>query len=124
MKELKFNNWIIHENMPSDFYACNGGESIHFQAEYKCGTYFKILSYYDMHTKRCYTAERYHYKIIPLVRSMTFELLKNGFLWDYKCNCPALETYKKDIKPYYDKCMKLGLSLGNDENFLNDLFMD
>lgn len=111
MKELKVNEWYITQNSGSDFYACNGGYSIHFQGEYRNGSYFKILSYYDMHLKRCYTVQRYFYKIIPLVREMTFELLKNNMLWDYNRQCPALETYKKDMLPYYTKCTEKGLDI-------------
>ena len=121
MKQLKFNDWIITENAGSDFYACNGLHSIHFTAEYKNGIYFNVSNYYDIHLNRCYTASRYLIKIIPLVGEMTFELLKNGWLWDYKNNVPALETYKKDIAPYYKKCMEKGISLYDDIDFLNDL---
>ena len=75
------------------------------------GTEVILKFYYDMHLKRCYTAQRYFYKIIPLVREMTFELLKNNMLWDYNRQCQALKTYKKDMLPYYTKCTEKGLDI-------------
>lgn len=120
MLKLTINNWIIGENGHGLFIARNNDQVIIFQAEYKNGTYFKITSYCD--NNRCYTAERYFYKLIPLVQQFTFELLKNGSLWDYKNNVPALETYKKDIEPYYRKCIENNLPLYDDKQFLDQLF--
>ena len=119
MKELHINDWKIVENAGSDFYACNGRNSIHFLAEYKGGLYFKILAYYNMQQKRCYSAQRYFYTIIPLVREFAFELLKRGMLWDYNKQVPALETYKKDMFAYYTKCKEKGLSV---EPWLESLY--
>lgn len=102
------NGWNVY-NEPHGFYCANNGKTIWFTAEYRNGTYFKIKSYSD--GKRTYTSERYFYKIIPLVREMTFELLKNNMLWDYNRQCPALETYKKDMLPYYTKCKEKGLDI-------------
>lgn len=113
------NGWNVY-NDPHGFYCANNGKTLWFIAEYRNGTYFKIKSYFD--GKRVYQAEKYHYKLIPLVQAITFELLKNNALWDYKNDCPALETYKKDIEPYYRKCKKEGLSLYNDTDFLESLF--
>lgn len=119
MKELRINDWKIVENVGSGFYVCNGRNSIYFRAEYKGGLYFKILSYYSIQQKRCYTAERYFYKIIPIVRELAFELLKRGMLWDYNNQVPALETYKKDMFAYYSKCKEKGLSV---EPWLESLY--
>ena len=99
------------------FYCVNADKTLWFEAEYKNGTYFNIKSYYD--GKRVYTAQRYHYKFIPLVQEMTFKLLQAGKLWDYKNQCPALETYKKDMRPYYERCKEKGLETSL---FLESLF--
>ena len=116
---LNIDGWNIYKET-FGFYCSNNGKTLVFYAEYKNGTYFKINSYFD--GKRVYQATKYHYKLIPLVQKMTFELLKNGHLWDYKNGCPALETYKKDIEPYYRKCKEKGLSLYDDTEFLDNLF--
>ena len=110
------NGWNVY-NEPHDFYCANNGKTIWFTAEYKNGTYFKIKSYSD--GKRTYIAERYFYKIIPLVQEMTFELLTNGYLWDYKNDCPGLDSYKKDMLPYYEKCKHKGLETSD---FLESLY--
>lgn len=115
------NGWNVYQETYG-FYCANAGKTLVFNAEYRNGTYFKIKSYFD--GKRAYKAERYFYKLIPLVQEMTFELLKNNKLWDYKNDCPALVTYKKDIAPYYYKCKEKGLSLYNDTEFLESLFND
>lgn len=120
MNKLKVDNWNITVNGCDQFVARSKDQVIIFQAEYKNGTYFKITSYCD--GNRCYTAQRYFYKLIPLVQQFTFELLKNGSLWDYKNNVPALVTYKKDITPYYNECIKKGLPLYGDAEFLHGLF--
>ena len=110
MKPIKpaciVNGWNVY-NDSHGFYCTNNGKTLYFNAEYRNGTYFKINSYFD--GKRCYTAQRYLIKMIPLVQEMTFELLKRGYLWDYKNDVPALETYKKDMFPYYQKCKNKGL---------------
>lgn len=116
---LVVDGWNVYKETYG-FYCCNNGKTLLFEAEYKNGTYFKIKGYYD--GKRSYFAERYFYKLIPLVQKMTFELLKKDQLWDYKNDCPALETYKKYIEPYYRKCKENGLSLYNDADFLESLF--
>lgn len=123
MKTIKpactVDGWNVY-NEPHGFYCSNNGQTLWFTAEYRKGTYFKIKSYFD--GKRCYTSERYFYKLIPLIQTITFELLKNDLLWDYKNDCPALETYKKDIEPYYRKCKENNLSLYKDTAFLESLF--
>ena len=123
MKKIKpaviVDGWNVY-NETYGFYCSNKGKTLVFQAEYRNGTYFKIDSYFD--GKRAYKAQRYFYKLIPLVQNITFELLKNGYLWDYKNDCPGLETYKKDIAPYYRKCKENGLSLYADAEFLDNLF--
>jgi hypothetical protein len=118
MKELNFNGWRITDNTYG-FYACNGTHTIFFKAEYKNGLYFNIVSYVDVQKKRTYTNQRYHYKLLPLVREMTVELLKNGWIWDYQNQTVGLNTYKKDIEPYYRKCKKLGLEVAD---WLENLF--
>ena len=116
---ITVNGWNVYSE-PHGFYCANNGKTIWFTAEYRKGTYFNVKSYSD--GKRCYTAERYFYKLIPLVREMAFELLKAGKRWDYKNNRPALESYKKDIAPYYNKCKENGLSFYGDAEFLEILF--
>ena len=110
------NGWNVY-NEPHGFYCVNNGRTIWFTAEYRNGTYFKIKSYSD--GKRNYTAERYFYKFIPLVQEMTFELLIHGYLWDYKNNKPGLDSYKKDMTPYYNRCKEKGLETSL---FLDALF--
>lgn len=78
------------ENVVANLYNIIGnGVRIHFECEWKnedyCewknGSYFKIKSI----TKngRCYQAQRYHYKYIPLVKEATFEIYKTTGLYDY-----------------------------------------
>ena len=111
--------WNVYRE-PWGFYCANNGKTLGFTAEYRNGLYSKLLSYYD--GKRAYHAQRYLIKMIPLVSKIAFELLKNNELWDEKNDCPALDTYKKDIEPYYRKCIDKGLPLYNDTEFLNNLF--
>ena len=108
---LKYNQWKISEPTPGVFYATDGNYNIHFQTEYRTGLYSKPLGYYDIKNKRYYIAQRYLYKFTNLVQEMAFTLLQHGKLWDYKNNCPALKTYKKDMEPYYKKCLEKGLSV-------------
>lgn len=125
MKKIKpictVDGWNVYEETYG-FYCANNGKTLVFEAEYRSGTCFRIKSYFD--GSRAYTAQRYFYKLIPLVQKMTFELLKNNKLWDYKNDHPGLDTYKKDIEPYYNKCKEKGLSLYNDAEFLESLFND
>ena len=108
--------WNVYQETHG-FYCAKQGKTLWFDAEYRNGTYFKIKSYFD--GKRVYQAQKYHYKLIPLVQEMTFKLLVNGYLWDYKNDCPGLETYKKDMYPYYLKCKEKGMNPGL---FLTSLF--
>ena len=110
------NSWTVY-NEPHGFYCVNNGKTIWFTAEYSNGTYFKIKSYSD--GKRIYKAERYFYKLISMVREITFELLKSGYLWDYKNDCPGLDSYKKDMRPYYETCKYKGMETNN---FLESLY--
>lgn len=114
---ITVDGWNVYAE-PHGFYCANAGKTLWFEAEYRGGMYFNIKSYYD--GKRAYTAQRYHYKFIPLVREITFKLLQMGKLWDYKNQCPALETYKKDMRPYYERCKEKGLETSS---FLNSLFI-
>lgn len=114
-----FDGWNIY-NETYGFYCAKEGKTILFHAEYRKGLYWKIDGYYD--GKRSYQATRYLTKLQGLVRDMAFELLKNGCLWDEINDCPALDSYKKDIEPYYRKCKEKGLSLYNDAEFLDSLF--
>lgn len=114
-------NWILQENIGGcNFRIFNPEtkEHIYFTAEYKNGTYCKVLSAWKT-DGRVYQAQRYLYKYIHIAQEYAFELLKSGELWDYNNQVPALESYKKDIKPYYEKCKKLELSI---EPFLCELF--
>lgn len=105
---LVFDGWNIYKELHG-FYCANNGKTIWFDAEYTYGTRFKIHSFSD--GKRCYTSPRYFSKIIPLVREMTFELLKNDCLWDNAHDCNGLISYKKDMLPYYMKCKEKGLAI-------------
>ena len=105
---LVFDGWSIYKE-PNGFYCANDGKTIWFDSEYTYGTRFKIHSFSD--GKRCYTSPRYFYKIIPLVREITFELLKNGHLWDNAHDCNGLISYKKDMLPYYMRCKEKGLAI-------------
>lgn len=124
-EEVKLAHHVIIDgwkvfNDPHGFRACKDGKVIWFTAEYKNGTYFKIKYYND--GTRNYYAERYFYKLIGTVQMLAFELLKQGMLWDYKNDCNALESYKKGIRPYYEKCIANNLPLYDDADFLNNLF--
>lgn len=68
---------------------------VFFSAEYKNGTYSKIKSV----TKggKTYSAQRYHYQYIPVVRDIAFALLKADKLWDYARQQPALISYNADL---------------------------
>lgn len=119
---MTLNGWNITENIHSNFTASNGIYKIIFNAEYRNGLYFNVLSYTDIKKNRSYKAYRYLIKPLNVVSDLSWELLKAGKLWDYKNQRPALETYKKDIKPYYDSCIKNGLPLYGDRAFLKELF--
>ena len=121
MRELNCKGWKITENGGGSYYANHKEYSLYFETEYKNGIYFNIKSFYDKHTNRTYTSPRYHYKLLPLVRELSFELLKNQWLWDYNNQTVAIETYKKDMKPYYIRCKKLGLTLSD---FMKELYKD
>lgn len=116
---LKYNEWKISEPTPDVFYATDGRYTIHFEAGYRNGLYSKVIRYYDTLRKRQYSAQRFLYKFIRPVSDIAFILLKNGRLWDYENCCPALKTYKKDMEPYYNKCLKKGLSV---EPWLKSLY--
>jgi hypothetical protein len=121
-KPLIYKEWKITEVNNPIFKANNGDYVITFEVEYKYGMYDKIKGVYDINKNRYYTAERYFYKYIPLIREIAFDLLKNNLLWDYVNNCTALTTYKKDIAKYYYICKEKGLSLYGDTEFLDSLF--
>lgn len=70
------------ENIVANLYNIIGnGVRIHFECEWKNGSYFKIKSI----TKngKTYQAQRYYYNYIPLVREATFEIYKTTGLYDY-----------------------------------------
>lgn len=78
-------------NVVANLYNIIGnGVRIHFECEWKNGSYFKIKSV----TKngRTYQAQRYFYNYIPLVREATFIIAEKDGLWDYKNN--ELHTYE------------------------------
>ena len=52
--------------------------------EWKGGSYFKIDTVYK--GGKAYSAQRYHYKWIPLCREATFIVAKEKGLWDYSNN--------------------------------------
>ena len=73
------------ENVVANLYNIIGnGIRIHFECEWKNGSYFKIKSI----TKngRTYKSPRYWYNDIPVVREATFVIAKEDGLWDYKEN--------------------------------------
>lgn len=82
------NEYKIFEAHPAAlFRAIGNGIEIFFQAEGRNGgTYFHIKSV----TKngRTYTAQRYHYPYIAIVREASFILRQNNELWDYVKQCP------------------------------------
>lgn len=121
-KPFIYNEWSIREVNNPLFVANNGEVTILFEAEYKNGLYYKIRSVTTIKNDRTYTALRYFHKYYHSIMNISFELLKNNYLWDYQNNKEALITYKKDIEPYYKECKELGLSFYRDEAFLEDLF--
>lgn len=75
------------------FRAVNQDRIILFTAEGRNGgLYFNVDSYTDKATGRCYRAQRYLYKHIPIVRAFAFYLADNDYLWDYKAQKPLAET--------------------------------
>ena len=69
---MTINNYNVQESVPGSFRAISGKNGIYFTAEYKNGLYFNIKSVWD--EKRTYTAQRYTYKHIPVVREIAFSL--------------------------------------------------
>ena len=120
MKTINFNTYEITDLKNGNFTATDGKICILFTAEYRKGCYSQIKSIYK--GTRLYKSQRYFYPYIALVSDMTFELLKAGLLYDFQNKVQALETYKKDIEPYYKECKEKGLSLYNDTEFLESLF--
>lgn len=121
-KPFKYKEWDIEEVNSPLFRAVNDELIILFEAEYKKGLYYKIRSVTTIKNDRTYTAWRYFHKYYHSIMNISFELLKNNYLWDYQNNQEALITYKKDIEPYYKECKELGLSFYGDEAFLEELF--
>lgn len=108
---VNYYGWDISELQHSEFVAKKNNIIIIFTVEYKNGVYTNIKSVTDRYTDRCYTAYRYISKYISLTQNIGFELLKVNALWDYNNNCPALKTYKKDITPYYNRCIEKNISV-------------
>lgn len=108
-------NWKIRESRGGcEFYVENEHVRVCFTAEGKSGsTYSSVTSVWNKDTDRVYTAQRYLYKYISFVSECAYILAKNDYLWDYEKQCPLSETREKALKPYYEKCEKLGLSLND-----------
>lgn len=73
------------ESVVANLYNITGnGVRIHFECEWKNGSYFKIKSV----TKngKCYQASRFLIKYIPLVREATFKVWQENGLYDYSSN--------------------------------------
>lgn len=121
-KPFNHKEWIINEVNNPKFTASNGEVIILFECEYKNGLYYKINSVTTIKNNRSYTALRYFHKYYRYIMGISFELLKNNYLWDYQKQQTALKSYKKDIEPYYKKCKELGLTFYADEAFLEELF--
>ena len=119
---LIYQGWTITEVDSCLFKAYNDDVGILFEAEYDNGLCYKIKSIHTKKNDRVYTAWRYHLKYYSAVCDISFELLKNNYLWDYQNNQTALKSYKKDITPYYNECKRLGLSFYDDVAFIEDLF--
>ena len=121
-KPFIYNVWSIRQINGSRFTANNGEVTITFECEYKNGLYYKIICLYNHDSNRTYTALRYLHKYYTDICTISFELLKHNYLWDYQKTQTALKSYKKDIEPYYRRCKELGLSFYSDEAFLEGLF--
>lgn len=121
-KPFKYKEWDIEEVNNPKFRAINDEVIILFEAEYKNGLYYKIISVTTLKNNRTYTALRYFHKYYYYVMKIAFELLKNNYLWDYKNHQLAVDSYKKDLEPYYKSCKEVGLSFYDDEAFIEDLF--
>lgn len=113
--------WVIEQLDNSTFLTHNRRYDIYFHAEYRNGTHFYIIKYYDNEKKRFYHSSRFFLKFIRLVREITFFLLQENMLWDIQNNCEALKTYKNDIRSYYQNCIKKNMSVSK---FLKNLFTE
>lgn len=73
------------EQVTGDIYRAyrpGANEGVTFTAEYRNkGSYFKFRSAWK--NNRTYSAWRYSYKYIPLMREATFEIAKHDGLYDY-----------------------------------------
>ena len=93
MRRIEFgyedNLYRIDCSNPSPNFRLYGhGIEIFFTAEWKHGgSYFQIKSV----TKngKTYSAQRYHYKYIPLIREATYKIYNEIGLYDYmeQCHC-------------------------------------
>ena len=124
MKKANILFYQVEEITAPLFRAINDDYIITFESEYKSGVYSKIKSVYNKKNNRAYTAQRYFYKFIGEIQTISNSMLRRGWLWDYKNNVPALQTYKKDIAPYYYKCKAAGLPVYKDQRFLEVLFKE
>lgn len=85
--------YSVYDINGGQFRAVNADRVILFTAEgQNGGLYFNVNSYTCKTTGRCYHAQRYLYKYIPLVRAFAFYLADNNYLWDYKEQKPLTET--------------------------------
>lgn len=73
-----FNGWkIIARNGLTEFVAKKGDISVGFRSDTGAGrNYFTVQWARDDATQRTYQAQRYLYKYIPIVRELSYELLK------------------------------------------------
>lgn len=90
--------WNVDLSCPPPLYrATHNGKEIFFHAEYRFGMYFRIKSI--SYGGKTYTADRYQYKFIPLVRELVFEIWKSEGLYDYgKNEFVNYEDIHKNIK--------------------------
>lgn len=92
-KPVNIAGYSVYDMNGGRFRAVNQDRIILFTAEGRSGgLYFNVDSYTDNATDRCYRAQRYLYKLIPIVRAFAFYLADNDYLWDYKEQKPLTET--------------------------------
>lgn len=72
----------------SGFYiAKNDDVVIVFDIKGGNGLYFNIDYIFNKKNIKTYRSPRYHYKYIPIIRDISYELAKMGCVWNYEKNC-------------------------------------
>lgn len=85
VKNEKINGFSV--TCESGFYiAKNDNVVIVFDIKGGNGLYFNINWIFDKKNIRTYKSPRYHYKYLPIIRDISYELAKMGCVWDYKNN--------------------------------------